>query len=103
MDDKALLSRSLVSRSINIWHLFAGFPRKLFEGLVASIDSKIQLHALTPDSYNTRAVSTLVSEIFFSSLIELDSSGTGYLHAKDVPRCMGATCLMLDIRLNPDR
>ena len=82
---------------------FIGFPTKLYEGLLANIDSKIQLYALTPNSYNTRAVSTLMSENFFSSLIELDSSGTGYLRAQDIPRCMGIACTMLDIRLNPNK
>ncbi len=41
------------------------FSWKLFEGFVANIDSKIQLYGLAKNSYNTQAVSTLMSENFY--------------------------------------
>ena len=45
-----------------------GFPIQLWEGLVASMDSKAQLYALCRRGiYNQRAFSSMMGEIFFQS------------------------------------
>lgn len=80
-----------------------GFPQVMFEGFVSSIDSHIQLYALTrAGSYNQRAFSSLENETFFGTLSDLDPTRLGCPKAVNMNRLMANVTEVLHYRQNPE-
>ena len=64
----------------------AGLPIKTFEALLHTISTRFSLFVLAKKNcYNTRAVSTLAVESFFSDLSRYEFSGLGAPKAVDIP------------------
>ena len=64
-----------------------GIPIKTFEALLHCISTRFILFVLSSKkSYNTRAVSTLAIESFFSDLTRYEFSGLGAPKAVDIPK-----------------
>jgi hypothetical protein len=79
-----------------------GFPQVMFEGLVSSIDSHIQLYALCRDgTYNQRAFSSLENETFFGVLTDLDPTKLGCPKAVNISRLMSTVTEVLHYREDP--
>ena len=65
----------------------AGIPIKTFEALLHCISTRFSLFCiLSTHSYNTRSISTLAVESFFSDLVRYEFSGLGALKAVDIPK-----------------
>lgn len=79
-----------------------GIPIKTAESILINISTRIMLYQEL-DSYNTRAVSTLTVENFFSHFQEMDSTGNGHLTAKGVSRVMKEAMLLEQIKLESTR
>ena len=79
-----------------------GMPPVMFEGLLQSIDTHIQLYATCRgETYNQRAVSSLVNETFFSELGELEPTHLGCPKATSIPRLLSTVTELLHYRHNP--
>ena len=64
-----------------------GIPIKTFEALLHTISTRFSLYGLSSShSYNTRAISTLAIESFFSDLTRYEFSGLGAPKAVDIPK-----------------
>ena len=64
-----------------------GLPIKTFKALLHCINTRFILFVLSSKkSYNTRAVSTLAIELFFSDLTRYEFSGLGAPKAVDIPK-----------------
>lgn len=79
-----------------------GLPPVLFEGLVSSIDTSIQLYAICREgTYNQRAAQSLVNETFNGYLSELEPTKLGCPKATGIPRLMSTVTEILHYRHNP--
>ncbi|CAH1785126.1 unnamed protein product [Owenia fusiformis] len=79
-------------------------PIVSFEGFILSTERLIQMYHFTNDSaFNVRAVGSQMSETFFGSYRDLDPRSEGVLKPKELPKAMGTSCQLLDIRLDPNR
>ena len=80
------------------------FPTILIEGLIVSIERKLQLYPYcTGGTFNARATGTFEVENIFQSLQEIDPSGQGVLKPDDIPRGL---CIVLELdtlRLKPEK
>ena len=72
-----------------------GMTWQTFEAILQNISTRIQLYECAHDrTYNTRAVSTLANESFFSDLVQLEREGKGYPKACNIGRVMGEVVLL---------
>lgn len=75
----------------------------MFEGFIQSIDTHLQLYAITTDgTYNQRAVSSLVNETFFAELSDLEPTKLGCPKANLIPRLMSTVTELLHYRHVPE-
>ena len=82
----------------------AGWPTQLWEAILANINAKSHLYALTHGgSYNVRAFSSMIGETFFSELTLNDKRGQGTVTAKEFGEYIGYSSEQLQIRLDKDR
>ena len=66
-----------------------GIPIKTYEALLHSISTRFSLFGLSSkQKYNTRAISTLAVESFFSDLTRYEFSGLGAPKAVDIPKLL---------------
>ena len=64
-----------------------GVPMKTFEAVFHCISMRFSLFCMSSThSYNTRSISTLAVESFFSNLARYEFSGLGALKAVDIPK-----------------
>jgi hypothetical protein len=81
-----------------------GWPCQLWEALVAGIDAKAQLYAITKsETYNTRAFSSMMGETFFAELTNQDRGSHGTVTAEDFGRYIYRTIEQMQIRLDQNR
>jgi hypothetical protein len=79
-----------------------GWPIQLWEALIASIDSKALLYALTKSqAYNVRAFSSLMGETFFSNLTNDDKRGQGTVTTDEFSSSVGNAVEQMQTRLDP--
>ena len=82
----------------------AGMPIKTFEALLHTISSRFSLFVLAKrNCYNTRAISTLAVESFFSDLTRYEFSGLGAPKAVDIPKLISHIVYVNTIKHDPDR
>ena len=71
-----------------------GMTWQTFEAILQNISTCIQLYQFAKGTtYNSRALSTLANESFFSDLVQLEKEGKGYPKACNVGRVMGQVVL----------
>ena len=64
-----------------------GIPIKIFEALLHCISMRFSLFCMSSThSYNTRSISTLAVESFFSDLVRYEFSGLGAPKGVDIPK-----------------
>lgn len=64
-----------------------GMPVTTFEALLQNISTRLICYSLSlDDNYNTRSISTLSNESFFSDLTRLDKEGRAYPKACNIPK-----------------
>ncbi|XP_052820581.1 uncharacterized protein LOC128246428 [Mya arenaria] len=81
-----------------------GWPIQLWEGILASIDAKCLLYAMTKTgTYNQRAFSSMIGETFFSEVSLHDKRGQGTLTSTEFGMHIGNTIEQMQTRLDPDR
>ena len=81
-----------------------GLPIKTFEALLHCISTRFILFVLSSKkSYNTRAVSTLAIESFFSDLTRYEFSGLGAPKAVDIPKLISHIVHINTIKHDPLR
>ena len=81
-----------------------GIPIKTFEALLHCISSRFTLFVLSSTkSYNTRAVSTLAVESFFSDLNRFEFSGLGAPKAVDIPKLISHIVYINSVKHDPNR
>ena len=84
-------------------HIY-GIPIKTFEALLHSISTRFSLYQLSlTRSYNTRAISTLAVESFFSDLARYEFSGLGAPKSVDIPKLISHVIHMNTTKHNPER
>ena len=80
----------------------AGIPIKTFEALLHCISTRFSLFMLAEQSsYNTRAVSTLAIESFFSNLTKYEFSGLGAPKSVDIPKLISHVVHINTTKHNP--
>ena len=81
-----------------------GMPIQTFEAILQNISTRIHLYAFTFDGhYNTRAISTLSNESFFSDLCHLDKESPQYPKACNVGKVMGHVVALNYFKHKPDK
>ena len=81
-----------------------GIPIKTYEALLHSISTRFSLFGLSSkQKYNTRAISTLAVESFFSDLTRYEFSGLGAPKAVDIPKLLSHVVHINTLKHNPDR
>ena len=81
-----------------------GLPIKTFEALLHCISTRFILFVLSSKkSYNTRAVSTLAIESFFSDLTRYEFSGLGAPKAVDIPKLISHIVHINTMKHDPSR
>ena len=81
-----------------------GIPIKTYEALLHSISTRYSLFGLSSTkSYNTRAISTLAVESFFSDLTRYEFSGLGAPKAVDIPKLISHVVHINTLKHNPNR
>ena len=84
-------------------HVF-GLPVKTFEAILHCISTRFLLFVLSSkNAYNTRAVSTLAVESFFSDLTRYEFSGLGAPKAVDIPKLISHIIYINTIKHDPTR
>ena len=82
-----LLSKHTFSTYPPPKNYIAGIPIKTFEALLHCISTRFSLFCISSThSYNTRSISTLAVESFFSDLARYEFSGLGTPKAVDIPK-----------------
>ena len=82
----------------------SGIPIKTFEALLHSISTRFSLYQLSSTrSYNTRAISTLAVESFFSDLARYEFSGLGAPKSVDIPKLISHVVHINTTKHNPER
>ena len=80
-----------------------GMPQTMFEGIIQSIDTHLQLYAVCfGGTYNQRSVSSLVNETFFGELGEMEATKHGCPKAVAIPRLMSSVTEVMHYRHNPN-
>ena len=80
-----------------------GIPIKTFEALLHCISTRFSLYKLSStNSYNTRAISTLAVESFFSDLARYEFSGLGTPKSVDIPKLISHVVHLNTTKHNPD-
>ena len=80
-----------------------GIPIKTFKALLHCISSRFSLFLLAEQScYNTRAVSTLAVESFFSDLTKYEFSGLGAPKSVDIPKLISHVVQINTTKHNPE-
>ena len=103
MYEYLLRTVNLSSYPLPMRHI-AGLPIKTFEALLHTISSRFSLFVLAKrNCYNTRAVSTLAVESFFSDLTRYEFSGLGAPKAVDIPKLISHIVYVNTIKHDPDR
>lgn len=83
---------------------YKGMPVQTFEAMLQTCITRIQLYSHAFDGiYNTRAVSTLAAESFFSDITRLDKESHGYAKACNIPRILGKSVLLNYFKHKPDK
>ncbi|MCG8622193.1 MAG: hypothetical protein MJE68_09400, partial [Proteobacteria bacterium] len=81
-----------------------GIPIKTFEALLHSISTRFSLYGMSKcNSYNTRAVSTLAVESFFSDLTRYEFSGLGAPKSVDILKLISHVVHINTTKHNPNR
>ena len=81
-----------------------GIPIKTYEALLHSISTRFSLFGLSSkQKYNTRSISTLAVESFFSDLTRYEFSGLGAPKAVDIPKLLSHVVHINTLKHNPDR
>ena len=81
-----------------------GIPIRTYEALMHTISTRFLLYGLsTNHKYNTRAISTLAVESFFSDLNRFEFSGLGAPKAVDIPKLISHVVLLNTTKHNPKR
>ena len=80
-----------------------GIPKGMFEGVIQSIDTHLQLYALCKNgTFNQRAISSLVNETFFGELAEIEPTRLSCPKAVNIPRLMASSVTeIMHYRHNP--
>ena len=82
-----MLSKHTFSTYLPPKNYIAGIPIKTYEALLHCISTRFSLFCISSThSYNTRAISTLAFESFFSDLARYEFSGLGAPKAVDIPK-----------------
>ena len=88
-----ILSKHTFSTYPPAKNYIAGIPIKTFEALLHCISTRFSLFCISSThSYNTRSISTLAVESFFSDLARYEFSGLGAPKAVDIPKINIACC-----------
>lgn len=75
-----------------------------FEGLLTSIERRIQLYSVVPgNSYNARSASSLDGENFFGAFQDLHPAGSGVLKPNEVPQALSTACEILATKMDSNR
>ena len=78
-----------------------GIPIRTYEALLHTISTRFTLFGLSAsNAYNTRSISTLAVESFFSDLMRFEFSGLGAPPAVDIPKLI---VHINSLKHNPDR
>jgi hypothetical protein len=78
-------------------------PRIMYEGLLQSIDTHIQLYAICKEgTYNQRAISSLINETFFGEMTDMEQTKLGCPKAVTIPRLMSNITELMHYRHNPE-
>ena len=79
-----------------------GIPVRTFEALLHTISTRFSLYAISKGhSYNTRAVSTLAVESFFSDSTRYEFSGLGAPKSVDIPKLISHVVHINTTKHNP--
>ena len=81
-----------------------GMLIQTYEALLQNICTQIQLHSIAHNNtYNSRAISTLVNESFFSDLVRMDKESCSYPKACNVPKIFGRVVTLNYYKHLPDK
>ena len=81
-----------------------GIPIKTYEAILHTISTRFSLYSISKSkSYNTRAVSTLAVESFFSDLTRYEFSGLGAPKLVDIPKLISHVVHINATKHNPYR
>ena len=81
-----------------------GIPIKTYEAILHTISTRFSLYSISKSkSYNTRAVSTLAVESFFSDLTRYEFSGLGAPKSVDIPKLISHVVHINATKHNPYR
>ena len=81
-----------------------GIPIKTYEALLHTISTRFSLFGLSAsNAYNTRSISTLAVESFFSDLTKFEFSGLGAPKVVDIPKLISHVVHINSLKYNPDR
>ena len=76
-------------------HYIKGMPIQTFEALLQICLMRIYLYAAAvDDTYNSRAISTLPSESYFSDVKHIDEDGRGYKKGPAVNKLVGKSAMV---------
>ena len=81
-----------------------GIPTKTYEALLHTISTRFSLFGLSAsNAYNTKSISTLAVESFFSDLTRFEFSGLGAPKAVDIPKLISHVVHINSLKHNPER
>ena len=81
-----------------------GIPIKTYEALLHTISTRFSLFGLSAtNTYNTRSISTLAVESFFSDLTRFEFSRLGAEKAVDIPKLISHVVHINSLKHNPER
>ena len=87
-----------------IQNYISGIPIKTFKALLHCISTRFSLfHLSSKNSYNSRAISTLAIESFFSDLSRFEFGGLGAPKAVDIPKLISHVAHINIAKHNPNR
>ena len=85
--------------SVSTQRYIRGLPIQTFKAILHNVCTRIHLYGLAEGStYNTHAVSTLVSESCNSDIHRLDKEGSEYLKACNMNKLIGKLSLVNDYK-----
>ena len=81
-----------------------GMPAQTFEAILQCISTRIFLYNFSLEkNYNTRSVSTLANESFFSDLTRMDRNGRNYPKACNIENIMGRVVTLNYFKHKPEK
>ena len=99
-----LLSKCNISDYPPITTHVEGIPIRTYEAILHTISTRFSLFSMSStQSYNTRAISTLAVESFFSDLTRYEFSGLGAAKAVDIPKLISHVVHVNTTKHNPSR